>query len=494
MKNARSIVQEIAREIEVRVNATPFSESFLHHFQNKLREIEDRVALDFSRGIPQEYIVQIKDIFGAELIECLEQGRLGNLVGKNRDKIPRVYKKLASIVLSHIFYKKEAEMSALKNWCLEQIKHELIESQVSHVAELEHVEEEMELFKFLVGIVLDPFESAMKKVMAFLEAKQLEIFLFDEDKFLSAELKIDGQTFTYNKDDEHLHAAPRAVSRLTFQEVQETSLEVPMVVEDVQIGHYKVIRQITENFDKHRWKKRVERITPVLARIIEANRARLRARKVYIDDLTGLYNKRKLNEQMGRMFKQFKKGTKSLFIAMMDIDRFKALNDTYGHPVGDKILKSTAQIIKEEIPYAYRYGGEEFAGVFYGYDGKQTAAILEKLRSRIEQERYIIDDTEYAITISIGYAEFETHMHSVMDAIDRADQALYASKEDGRNRCTYYGDVQDRLSDDAAKLRQKIRKLEETLSSYEQKNKELNEKIKRTAPKNPPGKSAGKKA
>ncbi len=67
--------------------------------------------------------------------------------------------------------------------------------------------------------------------------------------------------------------------------------------------------------------------------------------------------------------------------------------------------------------------------------------IMERLRKRIENTSYIIKGQEYRITISAGIAEFETHMNSVMDAIDRADQALYASKEDGRNRCTYYDDI-----------------------------------------------------
>ena len=258
-------------------------------------------------------------------------------------------------------------------------------------------------------------------------------------------------------------------------------MEVPLLVEGEQIGHYRVLRQLDDEFDREAWKKDVAFTTPVLARIIESNWNREQTHKVYIDDLTQLYNKRKLNDQMGKLFKQFKQGKKPLFIAMMDIDRFKTLNDTYGHPIGDKILQQTASLIKDEIKYAYRYGGEEFAGVFYGYNKDMTLETMESLRRKVEEKPYIIDGKEYHITMSVGIAEFETHMNSVMDAIDRADQALYASKEDGRNRCTYYNDVKHRLSDDAAKLRQEILKLQDRLSKFESENKRLAEKIKRTS-------------
>jgi diguanylate cyclase (GGDEF)-like protein len=158
---------------------------------------------------------------------------------------------------------------------------------------------------------------------------------------------------------------------------------------------------------------------------------------------------------------------------MIDIDKFKRLNDIYGHPVGDQILKKTANIIKEELPYSYRYGGEEFAGIFYGDDRETTMKKVEGLRKRIESTPYTIKGQNYKITISAGIAEFETHMNSVMDAIDRADQALYASKEDGRNRCTDYDDIKDRLSADAAKLRQEIIQLKEKMNKVEKENRLL---------------------
>ena len=116
-------------------------------------------------------------------------------------------------------------------------------------------------------------------------------------------------------------------------------------MEGEQIGHCRFERHAFGDFDIDRWREDVELITPVLARIIKSNSNLVMANKVYVDDLTHMYNKRKLSEQMGKLFKQFKRGDKELHIAMIDIDKFKVLNDTCGHPVGDQILKQTAVIL-----------------------------------------------------------------------------------------------------------------------------------------------------
>ncbi len=480
MKKARKIVNDIFQEIEKRANDRPFDDSLLQELNDKRRAIEDRITLDFSRSVPAASIAKIRETLGSELLDCLEQGKLGVLGKKAKDRLVRVYKKLATLVEFHRFYTKEVQTAELRIACLEHIKNELVESQVAHVHELELLDERLVEHHLLVRMVLAPFEDAVKQFLRFLDAKQIEVFLFDDDKFLAAELKTDGETFRYDMEEEH-PPLPEAVSEVTLQEVQETSLDVPLVVEGEQIGHYRITRQSTDGFDKDGWKKTVESVTPVLARIIEANRNRVQARKVYIDDLTRLYNKRKLNEQMGKLFKQFKRGEKKLFIVMMDIDHFKVLNDTYGHPVGDRVLQQTAALIKNAIPHAYRYGGEEFAGIFYGYTKEHTLELIENVRRTIETTPYAINKQEYHITISAGVAEFETSMNSVMDAIDRADQALYASKEDGRNRCTFYDDVKHRLTADAAKLRQEILRLKEQMkrmADLEEQNKKLTRELK----------------
>jgi len=472
MKKARSIVNDIVKEIEERVSSPRSDEAILKEFHDRQKEIEDAVLQDFAGGVSKKHVSRIRQILGSEFIDILNQGKIGPLVWKGKERLNRIYQRLASLLALYLHYEKEAQAKTLEAERLKKIKDELIESQVSHIQEVEMLEAQAQGYKMLVDTVLEPFEDAMKKIMSFLKAKQIEVFLFDDDRFLATELKTDGETFTYNRQEEKPDI-PEIVSEVKLYERKETTLDVPLVVKGKQIGHYRLELQTLGDFDKLQWKRDVEWITPVLARVIEANKNLILARKVYIDDLTQMYNKRKLSEQMGKLFTQFKGGDKELYIAMIDIDKFKRLNDTYGHPVGDDILKQTAVILKEEMPCAYRYGGEEFAGVFYGFDKEKTLELMERLRKRIEKTVYSIKGEEYRITISAGISQFETHMSSVMDAIDRADQALYASKEDGRNRCTYYHDIKDRLSSDAAKLRQKILQLEEEMSRVTRENKRL---------------------
>lgn len=468
LDNARSIVEGILGEIKERSRAAKPDPAAVSHFQSQLRKKEDELGLECRRGIPQKYIARIRDMLGDEIIEALDPGKFGS-VFKNRDRIEQVYKKLVLLIEKYAYAVKILQEHMEEVGRLRQVQQEMFDSQVAHVQEVEVFEQRAERTQTQVDILLAPFETAMSRIMEFLDAKQVEVFLFDDDRFLTNELKTDGKTFTYNKQQqEETHELPQAVDAPTFKEVQETIYEAPLIVEERQIGHYLIKCDRSDDFDRDRWIKKVDFITPVAARIIDNNQNRLHAAKVYTDDLTQLYNKRKLNEQMGRMFKQFKTGRKKLFVTMIDIDKFKVLNDTYGHPVGDEVLKQVAGLIRDSVPYAYRYGGEEFCAVFYGHEKQAVLDATEGLRGLVETTPFAISGLEHAITISCGIAEFETSMSSVMDAIDRADKALYVSKEDGRNRCTYYDDIKDRYLTDASRLRQRNLMLEEEVALLRQ--------------------------
>ncbi|MCX8044498.1 MAG: diguanylate cyclase [Desulfobacterota bacterium] len=483
MERARSIVEAILTEITSRIEKQTRSHHVVDEFvREELHAIDDRIMLDFSHAsVPPTYFQRIRETIGPDIIDDLEQNISGPLGRKKRERLHPLYKKLAVLIEHMRFFRQKVYTLYNDYERMKKIQAELVESQIGFVHEAEHYEQEVRKCEFLIDIVLKPFEEAMKQIVRFLEADHLEVFLFDDDQLLATELKTDGKTIAYHKIDEKPHH-PEAVHEAVLHEIQEISLDMPLMVEGVQIGHVRVSRALTGGLSKEQWKEDVAWIAPVLARIIQGNRDRVLARKVYIDDLTQLYNKRKLNEQMGKLFNRFKQGEKELYIAMIDIDRFKNLNDTYGHTVGDEILRRSAAIIKEEVPYAYRYGGEEFAAVFYGYNREQTQHIMERLRRRIEQTTFTIDGHNYTISISAGIARFETYMHSVMDAINRADAALYLSKEDGRNRCTYYEDVKDRLTADVAQLRQELLRMKEQVAQYDrlqQENLRLAEELER---------------
>jgi len=230
------------------------------------------------------YISKIRNVLGEEFLEFLNQGKIGPIVWKGKERLKRIYKKLATLLELYLYYKKDSQEKTLDVEHLKKTKQELIASQISDVHEIEMLDIPLREYRLLIDIVLEPFEKAVKKIMSFLKVKQIEVFLFDDDKFLATEMKTDGETFTYNQEEKN-HKITEAISEVKLKEVQETTIDVPLIVEGEQIGHYRLDRLTSEAFDRESWKKEVEKVTPVLARVIEANRNQILARKVYIKGL-----------------------------------------------------------------------------------------------------------------------------------------------------------------------------------------------------------------
>lgn len=171
------------------------------------------------------------------------------------------------------------------------------------------------------------------------------------------------------------------------------------------------------------------------------------------DDLTGLPGRRALNERLQRLGRNYA-------IAMSDVDHFKKFNDTYGHDLGDQVLKMVAAQLRKVSGggKAYRYGGEEFTLVFPGKTAEQAKPHLEKLRVAIEQYQVKIRDDAnrpdnskegkkqrkgsakdfVSVTISMGIAERTTDLPTPEDVIKAADKALYKAKDGGRNQIAIY--------------------------------------------------------
>ncbi len=151
------------------------------------------------------------------------------------------------------------------------------------------------------------------------------------------------------------------------------------------------------------------------------------------DELTGLYNRRYFNEILKKEAQRAFRYKEPLSMIMYDIDHFKRVNDTYGHMVGDEVLKKLSEIIKSNVrnsDYIFRTGGEEFTILLPGTDLEKAYKVAEKLRKRIENE---IFDKVGKITISLGVAQYSEN-ESTDNFIRRTDKALYFSKENGRNR------------------------------------------------------------
>lgn len=160
------------------------------------------------------------------------------------------------------------------------------------------------------------------------------------------------------------------------------------------------------------------------------------------DGLTKCYNKKFFNESLELEVKKCKVTGKPLTLIIFDLDHFKKLNDTYGHDAGDFVLKEKARLIREQgirqgDTFA-RYGGEEFCILLPNTNLKQGFEIAERLRNLVAKHEFIYDGKRLPVTASIGIADYRQGVNNGTDLFKRADTAVYASKEGGRNQVNFF--------------------------------------------------------
>ena len=162
------------------------------------------------------------------------------------------------------------------------------------------------------------------------------------------------------------------------------------------------------------------------------------------DGLTGLWRRGALDEKIREELRRAAAFRTSMAFMIADIDHFKRLNDTYGHQFGDAVLKRVAQLLKSgvyETDFVGRYGGEEFGIVLPRADSAGVLRKAETMRARIEAEIFSQGLEQVRLTISIGIANFPRDGRTAEELIARADKALYAAKESGRNKVLDAGNI-----------------------------------------------------
>ena len=162
------------------------------------------------------------------------------------------------------------------------------------------------------------------------------------------------------------------------------------------------------------------------------------------DELTGLANRRRLTTELERELRRSERHGHPFSILMLDVDRFKRFNDSYGHPAGDALLKRLANTLLKsvrDVDTAARYGGEEFLVMLPEAPAADAARIAERIRAAREADRFTPDggSGDVNVTVSVGYAVYPDDAKTAAALIEAADQALYRSKESGRNRVTAAG-------------------------------------------------------
>jgi diguanylate cyclase (GGDEF)-like protein/PAS domain S-box-containing protein len=168
-----------------------------------------------------------------------------------------------------------------------------------------------------------------------------------------------------------------------------------------------------------------------------------------LDSLTGVYNRRHLFEVCQREFDRAKRYGRSLAVVMIDLDRFKIVNDTHGHAVGDQVLAAVAvrcQAHLRAIDLLGRYGGEEFTLLLPETDAALAQIAAERLRAEVSGSPIDTAQGPVTVTLSMGVAALDDACASLDQLFARADQALYAAKGAGRNRVALWGDPDHRDS------------------------------------------------
>ncbi len=238
---------------------------------------------------------------------------------------------------------------------------------------------------------------------------------------------------------EHIHADPPSVS-----------LCIPLSDHDEILGMVNIIFTNVNNRQKplerkqmlENWQRLATSVEDQLAMALANMKLREKLQDLSVrDGLTGLFNRRYMEETLEREFNQADRSGQALGIIMLDVDFFKQFNDTYGHKAGDDVLVQLSNFLAKSIrrgDIVCRYGGEEFLMVLPNTSIGKTAERAEAIRYSVEKELKVRHNREWLpITISLGVAAYPDHGTSPEKVLKAADDALYRAKDQGRNRAIF---------------------------------------------------------
>jgi diguanylate cyclase (GGDEF)-like protein len=170
---------------------------------------------------------------------------------------------------------------------------------------------------------------------------------------------------------------------------------------------------------------------------VRAARSRQLSDALDRDSLTGLLKHSRIKEQVDAELSRAIRANEALTVVMLDLDHFKQVNDTYGHPAGDKVIKAIAHLLRQRLrktDAVGRYGGEEFVAVLPRCTSEEAQALMEDVRKRFQDISFSVDQCSFNVTLSVGIAAYRPGMVRSDQLLQEADAALYRAKADGRNR------------------------------------------------------------
>jgi len=320
------------------------------------------------------------------------------------------------------------------------------------------------------GVESDRLEGLLKQIADLIRAmrsriqqekSELEQFLKQLTKQLQEiDINIQDQ-FQSHRDS---HESGRELHKTVNHEVQqiassvEQATDLPTLKEVVQqrvetINRHMALYQKSETVRLQQAEEKVKELNQQLA-IMQGESDRLQNKIInernlaMIDPLTGISNRLAYNERIAAEFARWQRYKTPLTMAMWDIDKFKSVNDNYGHQAGDRVLTVVAKLLSKQIrktDFIARFGGEEFVLLMPETNLEQARTVADNLRSSIEQCEFHFKDRRVPVTISCGLSQF-TDGDKAETVFNRADKALYHAKHNGRNRCCTEEELQSELN------------------------------------------------
>lgn len=366
--------------------------------------------------------------FGSEAIERLEA--FANLAGS------LAYH--AYMSFENAFHKEQ--LAALTNYQRKFLENMSVANIVTHVQT--YMSECMEGDRFLVvERVSRHGEEARVASCAGADAQDLEGFAFSlADKGLVS--------LVFEKEQIVNRAFPPSphVPRFTPKEKAHGRMASLLAV-PVPTDQGVDMALVVESARPRRFSEHQQNMLSTIARAagFALSRARLYQEKEQLasrDGLTGVENHRTFQERFLGEILRAQRYDHQLAVLMLDIDHFKKVNDTYGHPAGDQVLKEVARLISQTIRAGIdllaRYGGEEFVCMLADTDRARAGETAERIRESVAAKVFESGTARFQVTLSIGGAMYPSDSRHGREVLEKADKALYRAKETGRNRLVFY--------------------------------------------------------